>query len=90
MKTQNWNFKDLIFKTTLQDTEKDTMEIFVGYSTRNGSKVYRMLNLTNQSIIISSDISWMNVNYVKWKSRVKNAHDPTSNKEQFINDNDDH
>ena len=47
------------------------MLIFLGYSTRHGSNVYRMFNLTLQSIIISRDISCLKVNYVKWKSRVK-------------------
>ena len=69
---------------------KGTMEIFVGYSTRNVYNVYIMFNLTTQSIRISPDISWMNVNYGKWKSHVKKGHDPTFNKEKFINDDDDH
>ena len=47
--------------------------------------VYRMFNLTTQSIRISRDISLMNVNYGKWKYRVKNVRDSSSRKEKFIN-----
>ena len=66
---------------------KGSTAIFVGYSTRHGTNVYRMFNLTTQSISISRDIAWLNVKYGKWKSRINNAHDPSHLKEQF---NDDH
>ena len=75
-----------IFKTSylrLQSKliNKVTMTIFLGYSTRNVSNIYRMFSLTTQSVSISCDISWMNLNYGKWKSRVKKGHDPPFNKE---------
>ena len=57
---------------------KGSTEIFVGYSTRHGTNVYRMFNLTNQSINISIDISWFNVKYGKWKSLLNKAHDSPS------------
>ena len=36
---------------------KGSTEIFVGYSTRHGTNVYRMFNLSTQSISISRDIT---------------------------------
>ena len=42
-----------------------------------------MFNLTTQSISISRDITWLNVKYGKWKSRINNAHDPSQQKEQL-------
>ena len=62
---------------------KGSTAIFVGYSTRNGTNIYRMFNLTTQSISISRDITWINVKYGKWKSRINNAHDPSQQKEQL-------
>ena len=52
---------------------KGSTEIFVGYSTRNFPNIYIMFNLTTQSISISREISWINVNYGKWNSRVKKS-----------------
>ena len=65
---------------------KGSTAIFVGYSTRHGTNVYRMFNLSTQSISISCYIAWLNVKYGKWKSRMNNAHDPSHPKEQFNND----
>ena len=62
---------------------KGSTAIFIGYSTRHGTNVYRMFNLTTQSIIISRDITWLKVKYGKWKSRINNAHDPSQQKEQL-------
>ena len=62
------------------------MSIFVGYSTRHGTNIYRMFNLTTKSISISRDITWLNVKYGKWKSRINNAHDPSKQKEQLHDD----
>ena len=49
-----------------------------------------MFNLSNQSISISSDITWINFKYGKWKSCVNNAHDSSNKKEQFYNNHDEH
>ena len=65
---------------------KGSTAIFVGYSTRHGTNVYLIFNLSTPSIIISRDITWINVKYGKWKSRVNNAHDSSNQKEQLSND----
>ena len=80
-----------ILKTTYSRLQsklhnKGSTEIFIGYSTRHGTNVYRMFNLTTQSISISHDITWLNVKYGKWKSQINNAHDPSQQKEQLHDD----
>ena len=62
---------------------KGTMEIFLGYYNRHVSNVYRMFNLTTQSIIISHDISWMNINYGICNSHINNDHDSPNVKEKY-------
>ena len=54
---------------------KGSEEIFLGYSTRHGTNVYHMFNLSTQSINISHDSTWLNGKYGKWKSCVDNSHD---------------
>ena len=81
-----------ILKTTYSRLQskiynKGSTEIFVGYSTRHGTNVYHIFNLSTQSIIISRDITWINLKYGKWKSRINNVHESTNLKEQLHNDN---
>ena len=52
--------------------KKGYMEIFIGYSTNHVSNMYQLFNTKTRSINVSRDISWMNVNYGMWKSRLKN------------------
>jgi hypothetical protein len=41
--------------------------MFVGYTEHHSRDVYRMLNLTTNSIINSRDIIWLNKTYKEWK-----------------------
>ena len=82
--------KTSYFRLQSKLQNKGDMAIFVGYSTRHVNNVYCMFNLTTQSISISRDITWLKVNYGKWKSRVKKVHDSPNKKEQLINNNDEH
>jgi FtsZ-interacting cell division protein YlmF len=41
--------------------------MFVGYTEHHSRDVYRMLNLTTNSIINSRDIIWLNKAYKEWK-----------------------
>jgi hypothetical protein len=49
-------------------TNQGTTCMFVGYTEYHSSNVYRMLNLTTNSIINSQDIIWLNKTYGKWKN----------------------
>ena len=49
-----------------------------------------MFNLSTQSIIISRDITCLNVKYGKWKSRVYKSQDSPNKEEQLTNDHDEH
>lgn len=66
----SWYFKNVILLTTLETSTK----IFVGYSTRNGSKFYPMFNLKTKIMSESSDIFCLKFNYVIWMSFVENSH----------------
>jgi hypothetical protein len=41
--------------------------MFVGYTEHHSRDVYRMLNLTTNSIINTQDIIWLNKTYKEWK-----------------------
>jgi hypothetical protein len=41
--------------------------MFVGYTEHHSRDVYRMLNLTTNSIINSRDIIWLHKTYKEWK-----------------------
>ena len=84
-----------ILKTTYSRLQyklhnKGSTVIFLGYSTRHGTNIYCMFNLSTQSIIISRDITWINVKYGKWKSHVNNSNDSSKKKEQLSNDHHEH
>ena len=49
-----------------------------------------MFNLSTQSIRISRDITWLNLKYGKWKSRLYKAHNSPNKEEQLTNDHDEH
>lgn len=66
------------------------MEIFLVYSTRYGTNVYRMFNLTTQSISIISDITCLNLKNGKMEVPRKKSHDSSNNEEQLINDDYEH
>jgi hypothetical protein len=42
--------------------------MFAGYKKHQSRDVYRMLNLTTNSIINSRDINWLNKTYGEWKN----------------------
>jgi hypothetical protein len=52
--------------------------MFVGYTEHHSRDVYRMLNLTSNSIINSQDISWLNKSYGEWKNN-KTTNSTTEN-----------
>jgi hypothetical protein len=54
--------------------------MFVGYTEHHSRDVYRMLNLTTNSIINSRDIIWLNKTYGEWKNNettISTAEDDT-------------
>jgi hypothetical protein len=54
--------------------------MFVGYMQHHTRDVYRMLNLTTNSIINSRDIIWLNKTYREWKDNkatISNVEDDT-------------
>jgi hypothetical protein len=54
--------------------------MFVGYTDHHSRDVYRMLNLTTNSIINSQDIIWLNKTYREWKhnkATISNVDDDT-------------
>jgi hypothetical protein len=54
--------------------------MFVGYTDHHSRDVYRMLNLTTNSIINSQDIIWLNKTYREWKDNkatISNVDDDT-------------
>ena len=53
------------------------------YSKRHITNIYLMSNIKTKSISISHEILWLNINYVKLKSRLEKSHDPYT-KEQYI------
>jgi hypothetical protein len=48
-------------------SNRGTTCMFVGYTEHHSRDVYRMLNLTTNSIINSRDIIWLNKTYREWK-----------------------
>ena len=48
-------------------SNRGTTCMFVGYTEHHSRDVYRMLNLTTNSIINSRDIIWLNKTYKEWK-----------------------
>jgi hypothetical protein len=50
--------------------------MFVGYTDHHSRDVYRMLNLTINSIINSQDIIWLKKTYREWKDK----------KQQYVED----
>jgi hypothetical protein len=54
--------------------------MFVGYTEHHSRDVYRMLNLTTNSIINYQDIIWLNKTYGEWennKTTISTAEDDT-------------
>jgi hypothetical protein len=54
--------------------------MFVGYTGHHSRDVYRMLNLTTNSIINYQDIIWLNKTYGEWennKTTISTAEDDT-------------
>jgi hypothetical protein len=49
-------------------TNRGTIYMFVEYTEHHWSDVYRILNLTANSIINSRDIIWLNKTYGEWKN----------------------
>jgi hypothetical protein len=49
-------------------SNRGTTSMFVGYTEHHSRYVYRMLNLTTNSIINSRDIIWLNKTYGEWKN----------------------
>jgi hypothetical protein len=49
-------------------TNRGTTCIFVGYTENHSSDVYRMLNLSTNSIILSCNIIWLKKSYKDWTS----------------------
>jgi hypothetical protein len=49
-------------------TNQGTTCMFVGYTEHHSRDVYRMLNLTTNSMINSRDIIWLNKTYREWKN----------------------
>jgi hypothetical protein len=61
-------------------TNRGTTCMFVGYTEHHSRDVYRMLNLTTNSIINSQDIIWMNKAFGEWKNNkttISTAEDDT-------------
>jgi hypothetical protein len=55
--------------------------MFVGYTEHHSRDVYRILNLTTNSIINSRDIIWLNKTYGEWKNNkttISTAEDDTT------------
>jgi hypothetical protein len=61
-------------------SNRGTICMFVGYTEHHSRDVYRMLNLTTNSIINSRDIIWLNKTYREWKDNkaiIHNVEDDT-------------
>jgi predicted transcriptional regulator len=61
-------------------SNRGTACMFVGYTEHHSRDVYRILNLTTNSIINSQDIIWLNKNDRKWKDNkatISNVEDDT-------------
>jgi hypothetical protein len=53
---------------TTKEKIRGTTCTLVGYTEHHSREVYRMLNLTTNSIINSQDIIWLNKTYGEWKN----------------------
>jgi hypothetical protein len=61
-------------------SNQGTICMFVGYTENHSRDVYKMLNLTTNSIINSRDIIWLNKTYKEWKdykATISNVEDDT-------------
>jgi hypothetical protein len=61
-------------------SNRGTTCLFVGYTENHSRDVYRILNLTTNSIINSQDIIWLNKTYREWKDNkatISNVEDDT-------------
>jgi hypothetical protein len=61
-------------------SNRGTACMFVGYTEHHSRDVYRMLNLTTNSIIKTQDIIWLNKTYKEWKyhkAKISNVEDDT-------------
>jgi hypothetical protein len=61
-------------------SNRGTTCMFVGYTEHHSRDVYRMLNLTTNSIINFRDIIWLNKTYREWKdneAKISNVEDDT-------------
>ena len=45
----------------------------IGYGEDHATGVYRMINLETKRVLITRDIKWMNMNYMKYKNLEENG-----------------